>query len=141
MWHTKRLFPGTKVGFACTSCSVTERDLETRSHQSNLAERDRSHSTAGFIDRRPDQDSPDGELDARVLAPLFWSADRRFRKWEDVVMDPFACNHEDPPDASDVTAAELAALHQELTVDPLRWFFDFAGDKALAFLRHCDASR
>ena len=63
-----------------------------------------------------------------LTAPLYSSADRRFRKWEDVVLDSFACN-EDPQvsrrDESDTTAVELSALHHELAVDPLRWFDDF----------------
>ena len=54
----------------------------------------------------------------------------RFRKWEDVVLDSFACNHEDHPDTlrrkSDVTVVELAALRHELAVDPVRSFADFA---------------
>ena len=50
----------------------------------------------------------ESELDARVLAPLYSSSDRRFRKWEDVVLDSFACNNEDH-----ITRVELAALHQE----------------------------
>ena len=32
-------------------------------------------------------------------------------------------------DDSDITAVELAALHQERAVDPLRWFADFAMQK------------
>ena len=71
-----------------------------------------------------EHDGQEGELDARVLAPLHSSADRRFRQWEDVVLDSFACNYKDHPvmrrDECDVTAVELAALHHELAVDPLR---------------------
>ena len=71
-----------------------------------------------------DHDGHDGELDARVLAPLCPSAGRRFREWEDAVWDSFACNYKDHPvtrrDGSDITAVELAALHHELAVDPLR---------------------
>ena len=77
-----------------------------------------------MIDDRPDQDSPDGELDARELAPLYSSADRRFRNWESVVLDSFACNYENHPvtrrDESDIPAVEFAALHHELAVGPLR---------------------
>ena len=65
-----------------------------------------------------DHNDHDGELDAQVLAPLYSSADRRFRKWEDVVSDSVACNYKDHPvtcrDESDITAVELAALHHEL---------------------------
>ena len=68
-----------------------------------------------------------------MLAPLYSSAGRRFRMWEDVVLDSFACNYEGHPvtrrDDSDITAVELAALHFELAVDPLRWFADFAMEK------------
>ena len=65
-----------------------------------------------------------------MLALLCSSGDRCFRDWEDVVLDPFACNCEGHPDTlrreSDITAVELAALHHELAVDPVRWFADFA---------------
>ena len=57
------------------------------------------------------------------------------RRWEDVVLNSSACNYEDHPvtrrDESDITAVELAALHHELAVDPLRWFADFAMEKPL----------
>ena len=80
-----------------------------------------------------EHDGQEGELDARVLAPLYSSADRRFRKCEDVVLESFACNYEDHPVRrgveSDITAVELAALHHELAVDPLRWFAVFAMEK------------
>ena len=91
-----------------------------------------------MTEEQGDHDGHEGELDARVLAPLYSSADRRFRKWVDVVWDSFACNHEDHPvthrDESDITAVELAALHHELAVDPLRWFVGFAVIKTLAFI-------
>ena len=78
-------------------------------------------------------DGHEGGLDARALAPLYSSADRRFRKLEDVVWDSFACNFEDHPvtrrDERNITAVELAALHHELAVDPLRWFAVFAMEK------------
>ena len=80
-----------------------------------------------------DWDGQEFEFDARVLAALFSSADRSFRKWEDVVLDSFACNYEDylvtHQGESDIIAVELAALHHELAVDPLRWFADFAGER------------
>ena len=64
---------------------------------------------------------------------LHHRADRRFRSWEDVVLDSFACNNEDYPvtrqNKSDITAVELAALHHEVAVDPLHWFADFATEK------------
>ena len=66
-------------------------------------------------------------------APVCMSADRRLRKSEDVVLDSCTRNHEDHPvtrrDESDITAVELAALHRELAVDPLRWISDFAAEK------------
>ena len=44
-----------------------------------------------------------------------------------------ALNNEDHPvtrrDASDITAVELAALHHELAVGPLRWFAHFAMER------------
>ena len=73
-----------------------------------------------------------GELDVRVLATFCFSADRCFRNWEDVVLDPFACNYEDHPVTrrrrSDITAVEPAALHHELAarLTHLRWSADFA---------------
>ena len=85
------------------------------------------------LGEEPGDHDHEGEVDPRVLAPLYSRADRRFRKWEDVVLDSFACNYEDQPatrrDESDITAVELAALHHELAVDPLRWFADFAMEK------------
>ena len=73
------------------------------------------------------------QLDARVLTPFYSNTDRRIRGREDVVLDSFACNFDDYPvtrrDESDITAVELAALHHELAVDPLRWFVDFETGK------------
>ena len=84
-----------------------------RGKNSVLAEQYRPHSSAGnpsVIDELPEQDSPDGEIDARVLAPLYSSADRRVRTWEDIALDSFACNSEDHPvtrhDESDITAPQ-----------------------------------
>ena len=71
-----------------------------------------------------------GRAWCRVLALLYSSADRCFCKWEDVVLESFACNCEDHLVAlrreSDITAVELAALHHKLTFDPLRWIAGFA---------------
>ena len=84
-----------------------------------------------------DWDGQEGGLDARVLAALYSSADRCFRKWEEVVLDSFACNYEDHPvthrGESDINALELAVLHDDLAVDPRRWFADFAMDYALVY--------
>ena len=48
-------------------------------------------------------------------------------------MDVYGCNYEDHPvnrrDESDITAVDLAVLHHELAVDPLRRFADFAMKK------------
>ena len=58
------------------------------------------HNTAGdpeLTEEHGDHDCHEGELDARVLAPLYSSADRRFRNWEDVVWGSFACNFQDHP--------------------------------------------
>ena len=86
-----------------------------------------------MIDDRPDQDGLDGGIDARVFAPLYSSADRRFRKGEDVVLDSFACSYVDHlvtrRDERVITAVELAVLHHELAVDPLRWFSDVVAVK------------
>ena len=88
-----------------------ERKVETRGHPSGLAEQDRLHSVAGHPDllcERPDQDSSDGDVDARVLAPLYSSADRCCRRWEDVVLNSLTCDCEDHlvtrRDESDITA-------------------------------------
>ena len=42
------------------------------------------------LERPGDHDDQKGEVDARVLAPLYSGTDRRFRQWEDVVLDSFA---------------------------------------------------
>ena len=63
------------------------------------------------------------------------SADRLFRTWRNVVLNSFACNCEGHlvtlkrRDESDMTAVELAALHHEPAVDPLRWFSGFVAGK------------
>ena len=112
-----------------------QRKSDVRGHQSVFVESS-SHTTAGDPDLTEEQCDWDGqecELDARVLAPLYSSAGRRFRGWENVALDSFACIYEDHPvtgrDESDITAVELAALHDELAVDPLCWFADFSVEK------------
>ena len=121
---------------ACELFSRTERNSDARGHRSGLVANGLLHLSAGdpeLTEEQGDWDGQEGELDARVLAPMYSSADRRFRKWEDVVWDPFACNCKDHRvtrrDESDITAVELAALHHELAVDPLRWFANFAMEK------------
>ena len=51
-----------------------------------------------------------------------------------MVLDSFVCNNEDHPGTlrreSYITGVELAALHHELAVYPLRWFGDFAIDRS-----------
>ena len=120
---------------ACEAFSRTERNYDARSNRSVPVE-NILHPTAGdpeLTEKHGDHDGQEGEHDAEVLAPLFSSADRRFRKWEDVVVDSFACNYRDHPvrrrDEIDSTAVELAVLHHELAVDPLRWFADIAMQK------------
>ena len=132
--QTTRSSSGPNVPFACTRCSVAPNGFR-RLGVTGLAERDWSHAAAGnldLVDDWPGQDSPDGELHARAIALLYSSADCRFRKWEDVVLDSLACHYEDHPvkrrNESDITAVELAALHHELAVDPLCSFSDLAAD-------------
>ena len=78
---------------------------------------------------------PGRRVGCAVLAPKYLSADRRFRNWEDVVLDSLACNYEDHPvtrrDESDISPVEVAALHHELAVDTLRWFSYFAASDAI----------
>ena len=79
--------------------SRTERNSDARSHWGVPVE-NILHPTAGdpeVTEEHGDHDNHESELDARVLAPLYSSADRRFRKWEGVVWDSVACNYEDHP--------------------------------------------
>ena len=84
MLQAMKLFPGASSVFACTS------------------------------EEQGDRDGEEGELDAQVLALLYSSPYRHFRKWEDVVLDSFAFNYEDHPitrrNESDITQVELTAL-------------------------------
>ena len=74
-----------------------------------------------------------GELDVPVLAPLHSSSS--FSQVGGRCFDFLACNCEDHPvtrrDESDITAVELAALHHELAVDPLRWLSSDAAHQQL----------
>ena len=127
-WHERRfarygLFGRTKWGFG-------------DSRSPGLAERDILHFTAGnpdLIDDASVRNGQDGELDARVLAIVYSSADRRFRKWTEVVLHSFVCNYADYPvtrrDKSDISTVKWAALLHELAEDLLRWFSDFAVEK------------
>ena len=58
------------------------------------------------------------------------SVDRRFRVWEDVALDFPSDQYEVLPvvrrDVCNTTTVVLAALHHELSVDPLLWCADFA---------------
>ena len=116
--------------------SRTERNVaDARGHRSVPVENSLL-LTAGdpeLTEEHGDHDGQEGELDAPVFAPSSSSADRRFRKGNDVVLDSVTCNYKDHPDTrrdeSDITAVEMAALHHELAVDPLRWFADFAVGK------------
>ena len=82
-----------------------------RSRSDGLTHTKRSLDSLGdpeSTEEHGDHDGHEGELDARVLPPLYSSADRRFREWEDVVWDSFAGNYEDHPvtrrDESDIIA-------------------------------------
>ena len=71
--------------------SGTKRNYDARGHLSVPVENS-LYSTAGdpeLAEEHGDHDSHEGELDARVFAQVYSSADRRFRKWEDVVGDSF----------------------------------------------------
>ena len=84
----------------------TKRNYDARSHLSVPVENS-LHSTAGDLElteEHGDHDGHEGELGARVLAPLYSSTGRRFRKCEDVVLDAFACNYEDHPAEMRVTS-------------------------------------
>ena len=75
----------------------TERSFVGRGHRSGSGAHGLSPCSAGDPDLTEDpgdRDGQEGELGARVLALLYSSADRRFRKWEDVVLDSFACKYE-----------------------------------------------
>ena len=144
--QTMKLFPGVSTR---TNCSLAQNEILM-------------HEVIGLVllqtvcctpsaedpeltEEQSDQDGQDGELDARVLPPLYSSADHHFRNWEDVVWDSFVYNYEDHPvtrrDGSGIIAVELAALHHELAVDPLRWFSDFAmekiGIRRMPYTRSC----
>ena len=119
----EEIAPWRRRFLACEASSRNERNSDARSHQSVHVDNN--------LHGGSDHSNQEGEVDARVLVILYSSADRRFRKWEDVVLDSFACNYEDHPVTRrhDVTSVELAASHHELAVDPLRWFADFAMGK------------
>ena len=77
-------------------------------------------STAGdpdLAEERRDHDLMLGYLRHCNRAPIVVSVSGRTLFW-------FTCNYEDHPvtrrDESDITAIELAALHHEFVVDPLR---------------------
>ena len=131
-----KLSPGVNFGFTRTKCSLAPKEILMLVVTGQSLLKSVHTPTAEdpeLYEEHGDHDGHEGELDARVLAPLYSSTDRRFRKWEDVVWSTFACNCEDHlvtrRDASDITAVELGALHHELAVDPLRWFADLAMEK------------
>ena len=122
--QTMKLSPGVSVGFTHTKRSLAPREILMlvvtsqsllKTFHNPLLERIRVTGQ-------------EGELDARVLASLYSSADRRFRKWEDNVLDSFACNYEDHLVTCRVES-DITALHHQLAVDPLCWFADFAMEK------------
>ena len=78
--------------------SRDERNPDAHSHQSVPV--DNTHITAG--DPEPgeeprDHDDQEGEVDVRVLWPLCSRADRRFRKWKDVVLGFFRLQQRGSP--------------------------------------------
>ena len=100
MLQTMRLCPGTNVEFACTTwLDRTERVSQAWGHRQVLLNMPRYIPLLDIliylIDDRLDQDTPDGEFDAQAVVLLYSSADRRFDKCEDVVLNSFACNYED----------------------------------------------
>ena len=66
--------------------------------------------------------SEDG-LHARVLPCQSSGVDRRFCKWEELRLNPFADDEEDHPacrrDGCDISAADLAAFRLGFILDPL----------------------
>ena len=85
------------------------------------------HPTGGdpeLIEEHGDPDGLEGELDARVLAPPYSSADRRFCK-----CDSFACNYEDHFSRVEVCVMSLRSRWLPCTTS-LRWHRD---GKGLAF--------
>ena len=83
MWRERRFH-------AYEAFSRSERNPDARGHLSVPVD-NILHATAGdpVFGEEPGDHDKEGELDA--LAPQYSSADRRFRKWEDVVLDSFAC--------------------------------------------------
>ena len=115
------------AGFTHAKCSLALKDIMMLVVTGQSLLKNRSHPTAGdpeLTEEQGDHDGHEGELDGRVLAPLYSNADRRFRKWECVALVLSRRR-----DESDITAVELAALHLELAVDPRRWFVEFAVEK------------
>ena len=96
----------------------TKQSSEARGHWSGLAANDLLHSSAGNPDLIEVQGGSGTVRRVRLMLEyshlgMCSSADRRFRKLEDVVMDSFGCNCEDHitrRDESDITAVELAAV-------------------------------
>ena len=69
--------------------SRTERDSDAFPLENIL------HITAGepvLGEGLGDHNNQEGEVDARVLAPLYSSAERRFRKWENVELRGSSCH-------------------------------------------------
>ena len=102
----KKLLPGMSVGFTHMNRSLAPKEmlLLVVTGQSLLKTFCPIAGDPILTKEHGDQDGQEGQFDARVL---YSSADRRFRKWEDVVWDSFACSYEDHPgtrqDESDVS--------------------------------------
>ena len=87
-WRERRFH-----AYEAFSCS--ERNADARSHRSVLVDNN-FHSTAGgpeLLRNLATMTVRKVSFDARVLAALFSSTGCPFRKWEDVVLDSFACNY------------------------------------------------
>ena len=124
---------GTVV-FALTNCCLTVDDVFRASGDgSSRVPSTLSRTSAGLVGligelgyRAREED----ELHARVLPFLYSSNDRRFCEWEELRLNLFAGNEADHParrrDGCDISAAKLAAFRRAFSLDPLRWFSDFA---------------
>ena len=88
----KNLSLGVSVGFAHTKDSLAAKEIWMLvvTGQSLLTTFYTPLEDAEMAEEHGDHDGQEGELDARVRAPLYSSADRRFQQWEDVVLDSFA---------------------------------------------------
>ena len=124
MLQTKKLFPGEQRVRAYELLCRSGRSSEARDRQSGLAENDLLHASAenpDSVESRVIGDGQDGELDA----PLNSAADRRFREWEDAVLDARA--------TARIILSRVVLSGQPCTMSsrwtPLPWFSDSAAEK------------